>query len=111
MLYENRAARVVDTWRLQGHFAWSGGNPPEENSSALSNRVRGLTLSNQGHFVNAKSGDALKACYKLLGKMMRRMPWNKGDVWEDDGQDVLEQGDVWEDDGEDVLKLEGCLGG
>ena len=48
---------------------------------------------------------------KLLGKMMRRMPWNKGDVWEDDGQDVLEQGDVWEDDGEDVLKLEGCLGG
>ena len=42
---------------------------------------------------------------------MRRIPWNKDDVWEDDGQDVLEQGDVWEDDGEDVLKLEGRLGG
>ena len=61
------------------------------------------------------------------------MFWNRGNAWEDDGEDVLEQGgclggswggssgtegmfgrmigrvswnrgDVWEDDGEDVLK-------
>ena len=43
-----------------------------------------------------------------------------GSAWEDDGVmfaqdddgDALEQeGDVWEDDGEDVLTQEGCLGG
>ena len=69
--------------------------------SHLATRVISLTPRVGTHYKPAK----------LLGKMMRRMPWNKGDIWEDDGQDVLEQGDVWEDDGEDVLKLEGCLGG
>ena len=68
------------------------------------------------------------------------MFWNRGNAWEDDGEDVLEQGrclggrwekcsgtrrmlggmtvrmfwnreGAWEDDGGDVLEQRGCLGG
>ena len=95
----------VDVWKDGGeavpkHGACSGGWGCSGRGKMFG-RMMGRMFWNKRGCLGGCSGTR-GMCGRMMGRMfwdrdqvgrtMGRMFWNKGDVWEDDGKDVVEQG-------------------